>query len=257
MPAVTAAAPGKPIWFDIMTTDAEDARRFYGALFGWTFQVGGPETGHYAMCQLNGQQAAGLGSVPPGQSIPPAWTVYFGVRDADETVAKVTKAGGGVMMPVMDVMDFGRMAVCTDSTGAVFGLWQSKKHTGATVADEPGAMAWSEVNSRDANGAAAFYHEVFDLDARPVDDPSMQYIMLNQGETPVAGVLQMTAEWGELPPHWMTYFAVADVDKAAETVKQNGGKVVHGPFDSPYGRIAVISDPQGAVLSLLQSAPQQ
>ena len=237
-----------------MTSDAEGARRFYGSLFGWTFETGGAESGFYSMCRVGGNDAAGLGPIPPNNPMPPAWTVYFSVRDANETCDRVKKAGGTILMDVMDVMDIGRMAICRDSTDAVFGIWQPLKRIGATVVGEHGAMAWSEVNSRDADRTQEFYRDVFDLDPRPLDDPSMKYFMLNQGEEAVAGVMQMTAQWGDIPPHWMPYFAVFNVDAAAEIVTSNGGQVVHGPFDTPYGRMAVIVDPQGAALSIIQLA---
>lgn len=252
MTTVAGHAANKPIWFDVMTTDPDGARKFYSALFGWTYDIGGEEFGFYTMCKVGNGNAAGLGPMMPGQEMPPAWTVYFGVTDCDATVEKIKQNGGQVLVPTMDVMEFGRMAVCMDSTGAAFGLWQPKQHVGATVIEEHGAMAWCEVNTRDASAASAFYRDVFSLDAQKLDDPSMTYFMLNQSEAPVAGVLQMNADWGELPPHWMSYFVVNNIDESSEVVKANGGKVAHGPFDSPYGRIAVIMDPQGAALSIIQ-----
>lgn len=252
MTTVARHNSNKPIWFDVTTSDPDGARKFYSALFGWTYEIGGPETGFYTMCKIGNNNAAGLGPNMPGQESPPAWTVYFGVDDADAAVAKVTSAGGQAVVPVMDVMEFGRMAICADSTGAMFGLWQPKLHVGATVIDEHGAMGWCEVNTRDADGASAFYNSVFGLTPQSLEDPNMKYFMLNQGETAVAGVLQMTSEWGNMPPHWMPYFVVDNTDASCDIVKSNGGIVSHGPFDTPYGRIAVIMDPQGAHLSIVQ-----
>lgn len=251
MTTVAGHAANKPIWFDVATTDPDGARKFYEALFGWNYEIGGEETGFYTMCKIGDLNAAGLGPIMPGQDMPPAWTVYFGVEDADATVEKVKKAGGQVMVPVMDILEYGRMAVCIDSTGAVFGLWQPKLHVGATVIEQHGAMGWCEVNTRDANGAAAFYGEVFGLAPQKLDDPSVTYFMLNQGEAPVGGVMQMTEAYGDMPPNWMPYFVVSDVHKSVGVVKEQGGKVLQGPFDSPYGRIAVILDPQGAALSII------
>ena len=82
-------------------------------------------------------------------------------------------------------------------------------------------MAWCEVNTRDSEAASSFYAEVFGLDPRPMDNPTMKFTILNQGETPVAGVLQMTQEWGDMPPHWMPYFAVANIDLTCGTYRQS------------------------------------
>ncbi|MES2523054.1 MAG: VOC family protein, partial [Gemmatimonadota bacterium] len=149
MPVVPSPTLGSPIWFDVMSADPDAGRKFYSALFGWTFEVGGPESGFYAMGRKGTLNVAGMGGMPPGAPMPSAWNVYFGVADADETARRITDAGGQVMLAPMDVMEFGRMAMCADPTGAMFGLWQPKIHTGSQLANEHGAMAWSEVNTRD------------------------------------------------------------------------------------------------------------
>lgn len=259
MPPLDSHTPNTPAWFDLMTTDAAAARAFYGGLFGWTFDVQGPELGHYAIALRHDRVAAGIGAIAPAEdgtpAYPPAWTVYFAVEDADKTVAAAMEGGGNVMVPPMDVGVEGRMAILADSTGAVFGLWQPHAHKGAQVIREHGAMTWCEVNTRDADAACAFYGELFGLEARPLetggDGAGVTYFTLHKGDITAAGVMQMTAAWGELPAHWMAYFGVDDTDAAAQKVVELGGEVLHGPFDTPYGRMAVIKDPQGAVLSIV------
>jgi predicted enzyme related to lactoylglutathione lyase len=192
---------------------------------------------------------------PESPEMPPAWTVYFGVASADDTTAKATALGAGVLSPPMDIGGFGRIAILGDPTGAVFGLWQSGSHKGVSVVGEPGAYAWSEVNTRDAAAAASFYTSLFGLRDEVVEMQGTPYHMLHAGDGPACGVLQMTAEWGDMPPHWMTYFGVADADAAKAAVLANGGQVPFGPFDSPYGRIIVAMDPQGAAVSFIETKP--
>jgi predicted enzyme related to lactoylglutathione lyase len=245
--------PGTVTWVDLMSSDPEKARAFYGALFGWTFDVGPAETGFYAMAKLDGANACGIGGQPPGSQFPPAWSVYFGTADADATIAKVKELGGSVVMGPMDVMEEGRLAFLADPTGAHFGVWQPRRHQGAQVIDEPGAMTWREVNTPDAAKARDFYGKVFGLESRKLDGP-MEYWTLHKGDTTVGGVLQMTKEWAGVPPHWMTYFAVPDADAAAKRVAELGGKVSVPPFDTPYGRMSVVNDPTGAVFSIIRLA---
>lgn len=252
MPRIESHPAGHPIWFDLMTSDAEAARGFYHAILGWDYDISGPEMGHYAMARTDQGMAAGIGQIPPGAGFPPSWTVYFGVADAEAGTKAIEVAGGSTLAPTMEVATFGRMAVCQDPTGAVFGLWQPADHTGAGVVNEPGAMAWCEVNTRDAQRAAEFYTRVFGLRDEPMEMQGTAYHMLHGADGPACGVLQMTAQWGDLPPHWMTYFAVADVEAAKAAVEANGGEVPHGPFDTAYGRMIVARDPQGAVLSFIQ-----
>ncbi|HRE90463.1 MAG TPA: VOC family protein, partial [Myxococcota bacterium] len=224
-----------------------------GELFGWSFDIQGPEYGNYAVAMKDGGVAAGMGQLPPDAGFPPSWTVYFAVESADAAAGAAAQQGGQVMMPPMDVGTQGRMAILVDKTGAVFGVWQPKDHTGATIVQEPGSMAWCEVNTRDAAGARAFYEGTFGLSTKPIEaGGGTEYYTMHLGELTVAGILQMTAEWGELPPHWIAYFAVEDTDASAERVKALGGKVMHGPFDTPYGRMAVVMDPQGAVFSIIK-----
>jgi hypothetical protein len=164
------------------------------------------------------------------------------------------------MMEPTQVMDAGRMCVGIDPTGAVFGAWQAGSHTGAQKVNEPGAVCWNELNTRDGKAADAFYSAVFgDQPEQVGDGETFDYTVWKVGEgdkaTQVCGRLQMTAEWpAEIPAHWMTYFAVDDCDKAAERVAELGGKVQQAPFDSPYGRVAVVADPWGATFSLMQLA---
>jgi predicted enzyme related to lactoylglutathione lyase len=251
MPNVDTHAPGTPSWVDLMTPDPEGARKFYGALFGWTFAIGGPETGHYTMALLAGRNVAGIGRRPDDAPFPSVWTTYLASANVDADVARITKLGGQIMMPPMDVVDAGRMAIAIDPTGAAFGLWQAKQHHGAQVTGEPGAMTWHEVATRDAERARDFYANLFDLGSKKLP-MALTYFMLERGGQSVSGVMQMNEQWpAEIPPHWMPYFAVKDTDAFAKQAEALGGKIGAQPFDTPYGRIAVISDPFGAHFSIV------
>lgn len=153
---------GTPAWVDLMVADRHRARDFYGPLFGWEFDEGGPETGYYTMAHKNGQPVAGIGEPMEGQpGMPPAWTTYIAVDDVDASASKVKDAGGQLFLEPMDVMDFGRMAIAADPTGAVFGMWQSGSHTGANLVNEPDGLTWNEVLTRDYCVAQDFYAKVF------------------------------------------------------------------------------------------------
>lgn len=251
MPRVSSHPTGQPIWFDLQTSNAAAARDFYAAVLGWTYEEQAPEYGGYAVAFKDGAVASGIGQQEPGATYPSAWTVYFGVANADAACAKITAAGGSLMFPPMVIGDQGRMAMCTDPTGAAFGVWEPIKHTGAEAVNEPGAMVWCEVNTRDSARASQFYAEVFGLTIETMEMQGTPYHMLKNNGEPVAGVLQMTPEWGDMPPHWMAYFGVTNAEEAKAAVEKNGGQVHHGPFDTPYGRMIVAADPQGAAVSFI------
>ena len=248
------AALGTVAWVDLQTPDLGQARRFYGELLGWSF-VGGddPNTGFYTTAQIRGRNVAGMGKPPSKSTAPSAWTVYLATDNADDAARRSRDAGGTLLMPPMDVMDHGRMAILSDPTGAVFGLWQAKQHGGAQVIDEPGAMTWHEVYTRDVTRAREFYAIVFGLEQKRLDSPSLEYWTLHKGDKTVGGVMQMTdAMPKDLPPHWNTYFAVADADAAAKKVTALGGRVMAPPFDTPYGRMAAVFDPLGAAFCIIK-----
>lgn len=245
---------GMPSWVDLTTDDPEAARTFYGSLLGWTFDVGGPESGHYAMAREGGRLVAGLGGKPPGAALPNAWTLYLAVDDLEATCVKIVEAGGRVTLPAMQVMEAGRMAIAQEPTGGVFGMWQAGQHLGFQVRDEPGSFAWTELNTRDLPRAQAFFEAVFGHRAEKLPGhETMAYRTLHLGGETAGGLMQMTEQWpAEVPPHWMIYFAVENADGAVAQVKELGGALIVPPFDTPYGRIAVVSDPQQAIFSVVQ-----
>jgi uncharacterized protein len=250
----TSYAPGTPAWVELGTPDIDASVEFYGALFGW--DVPEPEnaeqTGGYRIALKDGKPAAGMMPLmQEGQ--PPTWTTYVSVEDADATAAAVKEAGGSVFAEPMDVMDLGRMAVFADPTGAVFGIWQPGTFLGAGLVNEPGAIAWNELGTRDPVTPKAFYGAVFGWGAADNDAGEMgTYTQWKLGESSVGGMLDITGRLpDEIPAHWLTYFAVEDADAAVETAKAKGGSVASGPIDIPVGRFAVVQDPHGAAFAVI------
>jgi predicted enzyme related to lactoylglutathione lyase len=145
----------------------------------------------------------------------------------------------------------GRLAMVADPGGAAIGVWQADQHLGAGVVHEPGAMTWWEVNTRAFEDCRRFYGQVFGWEAEPLDDPNVNYVTWKLDGQTVAGMLEMNQQWGEIPAHWMTYFAVTDTDEAARRATELGGSVGAPPFDTPYGRIAVLVDPSGGHFSVV------
>lgn len=245
-------AQGVPSWVDLAATDMTGAQRFYGELLGWSFDEGTEDYGGYINCRLRGKTVAGM-APRQDESIPSAWTTYLAVDDAHATAKAVTEHGGTMMVEPMVVGPNGTMAIAQDATGAVVGMWQAGEHLGAQLVNEPGTVTWNEVNSRDGAAADTFYSGVFGVTPQKIDAEGLDYVTYQVDGKDVGGRLQMTDEWPDsIPPHWMTYFAIADADGAAERVRELGGTVSHGPFDSPFGRTLVVLDPWSAVFSLIQ-----
>jgi uncharacterized protein len=117
-------APGAASWFELQTRDTAAAAAFYQGLFGWTVRpFAGYLDGAYQILVLDGREVGGMVAIGAdwGQ-VPPNWSVYFGVRDCDATVAKTEWLGGKVLCPAMAVAGVGRFAHLQDPQGAVFAV---------------------------------------------------------------------------------------------------------------------------------------
>jgi hypothetical protein len=245
---------GTPCWVDLGVDDIDRASAFYARLFGWDIQAGPPAAGGYSMCLKDGHAVAGIAPKQGPPETPSVWTVYLASDDADETAGKITAAGGQILAAPIDVMNFGRAAIAADPAGAAFGIWQARQHTGMGLAGEPGAVCWNENFSRDMDGNQAFYSAVFGYEYGDMSTPEFRYATIKMNGREVGGIGEIGSGFPrEVPAHWSTYFAVADTDAAVATITGTGGSVTRPPWDSPYGRMAIVSDDQGAVFSLMST----
>ncbi|MEA2466627.1 MAG: uncharacterized protein QOJ57_753 [Thermoleophilaceae bacterium] len=249
---------GTPSWVDLSSPDLDASARFYGEMFGWEAAAGeGPveETGGYRMFSLGGAEVAGLGPAQPGQ--PPAWNTYVAVDDAAAIGEKIEAAGGKTVMEPLKVMDAGTMAIFTDAAGgAYFAVWQADRHRGAQHVNAPGGLTMNELDTRDFDGAARFYGEVFGWEIEPVEvDGQVMYGSFKLDGRLVAGLLPMGPQFPPgVPPHWVPYFGVEDLEASAEKAQELGGQVLAGPIAVPAGRFLVLRDPQGAAFCIWQGS---
>jgi predicted enzyme related to lactoylglutathione lyase len=257
MPERKEYAPGTPSWVDLQTTDQDAAKKFYGELFGWSYNdqpVDEANGVFYSMAQTKGHDVAAIAGMPPGaEGMPPHWNTYVTVADVDATTAQVEKAGGTVVAPPFDVLDAGRMSVLQDPTGAFINTWQPKNSIGATLVNETGAFGWNELLTPDVPKATAFYNKIFGWEANKVEIPGMEYFELKLNGEPVGGATNPPMPG--IPPSWQVYFQVDDADATAEQTKKLGGSVMSPPMDIPPGRFAVLADPQGAVFQIIKMNP--
>lgn len=258
----TKYEPGTFSWVDLGTTDAEGAKKFYGPLFGWTFDDTPAGPGNtYSMAKLGGQTAAALYKMDASMAgVPPHWLSYVTVEDADATAKKAVAAGGKLMKEPFDVMTYGRMAVLTDPTGAAIAIWQPKEHFGAAVKSEPGALAWNELYTSNVDAAGKFYVQTFGWKTEAMDmGPMGTYTLFipagAEKSSHAGGMMAMPPNMKGAPPNWLAYFSSADVDASTKKAGELGGKTMMPPTDIPnVGRFSIVQDPQGAVFALFKSA---
>jgi predicted enzyme related to lactoylglutathione lyase len=252
----TSYTSGTPCWVELSgTPDIEASASFYREVFGWETPElpNSAELGGYRRAKKGGKDIAGV-SPRMDASQPTVWGAYVSVEDAEATLAKVTEAGGEAITQPMDVVGLGTMAVFTDPTGAVCGIWQPGTFAGAELVNEPGAFAWSELGTRDVEAAKAFYGSVFGWGFEDHDMGEMgTYTEWQQDGNSIGGMMDVTGRLpDEIPAHWLVYFAVENTDATLETVKSSGGGVSFGPIDIPAGRFAIVTDPHGAAFAVIQ-----
>lgn len=249
---------GTPAWVDLSVDDRLAAHTFYRAVLGWTITDGPEELGYYANAEVNGEIVAAIAQTMPGAPpAPPAWTVYLATDDSEATAAAVTAAGGTVIVAPMQIMEFGTMAIYVDPTGAVFGTWQSGSHTGANLVNEPGGIVWNEVLSHDFAAAKAFYASVFGYTYSDMSSDTFQYASFEVDGVTRGGIGALTPEMDGTPPSWLTYFMVEDADAAIAAAVANGGTVAKEPWDTDFGRMAIVNGPAGEVFALMASIPAE
>lgn len=249
---------GTPNWADLTTTDREASWRFYRDVLGWQIEDSGDDFGNYGLATLQGRAVAGIGEAQPGAEAPVAWTTYLATPDAGAAATAIAEHGGTMLMGPMDVPGQGSMAIAADPTGAAFGVWQAGGHNGAAIVDEPGAMVWNELHTTDPGAARAFYGAVFGHTYTPIPDAGDFDYTTIDGDGPggtVGGLGEMAPGTEGMPPHWLTYFQVADVDATVAAAEAAGGKALGPASDSSYGRMATLQDPQGGVFAVIAPPP--
>ena len=265
MTANTTTQLGNPVWIDFGSNDFEASKKFYTDLFGWTFEDGGEQVGHYNMIRKDGALVGGAMNTagmtcPEGGEIPSSWDIYLSVADVDATVERATGLGAQVIVPAGDAGPAGRFAVLLDPTGASIGLWQAGDTTGFEFTGQPGTPMWFELLTQDFAKSTDFYGQLVGFNpvrlTEPMDDDDNRYATNGPQDQASYGICDVA---GFVPESegsfWRVYFGVENTDHAVPRIQELGGKLLDGPVDSPFGRIATIADPQGATFQIV--APGQ
>jgi len=262
MTTFTKHKPGTFSWIELMTTDTDSAKKFYGGLLGWTFEDNPIGPGMvYVRAKLGGKATGGMFTMGADmKGVPPNWTSYIAVEDVDAITKKAVANGAKVMKDAFDVMDYGRMSVIQDPSGAAIAFWQAKSHHGVEVKQEVGALCWNELYSTNVDAAGKFYAQTLGWKTEAMDmGPMGTYTLFQDPETGkkgnIGGMMNMPPNMKGAPSFWLSYFEVADVDASTKKAAELGGKVMMQPMDIPnIGRFSVVTDPQGAALALYKNA---
>jgi predicted enzyme related to lactoylglutathione lyase len=251
---------GRPVWYELMTTDTAAAEKFYTAVVGWTSAPFDESPTPYTVFKRQGD--VGVAGVMPrteGMDMPPFWAMYVATPNFEDTVAHITRLGGRTLSPVIDVPMVGRLQMVQDPQGAAFYLIQPTRQERPETSPHVGVGSWHVLMTTDAPAALQFYSAVFGWQPGEAMDmgPMGKYHMFNRPHGMIGGMMNKPPEMAAAPPFWGIYFLVPEIDAAVERVKANGGEILNGPMEVPGGdRVVNARDPQGAAFSLHARKPQ-
>jgi hypothetical protein len=250
MTTLTSFDEGMPCWVDVMVATQEqhhDKRAFLSALFDWTWQEGGAETGHYAFALSNGHPVLGLGITDDGNG---AATTYFSTKDIEAAITRATELGASVIVPAMQVMDLGWMAILVDPVGASYGLWQPGSFQGFGVAFEENAPGWFDQVSLDPERASEFYAA---LSGHDVTSPAPEMRVLQNDEQWYASLSHSPT--GEAP-QWKPIYVVDSLERIHELVPRHGGTILIKEMPVPGSAICTFSEPvNGTLMTVMRGGP--
>jgi predicted enzyme related to lactoylglutathione lyase len=246
---------GAPCWADLWTSDVEGSRAFYSEVFGWEAQESDPQFGGYFMFHRDGVPAAGaMGDMGEDMKATDTWKIYLNTDDIAKTLAAATTAGAELLAPSMPVADLGTQGILLDPTGAHLGAWEPGTFPGFTVLGEHGTPSWFELFTRDFDAALEFYRSVFHWEIESVGDSAeFRYSVVKNPDAAgeLAGIMDAGAFLPEgVPAYWSVYWEVDDPEATIDTITKLGGSVVAAFEDTPYGRLATVTDPAGAQFKL-------
>lgn len=252
-PVGPVPVPGIPCWIDLATTDEAAAQAFYHAMFGWTcYSKPDPATGVYTIATLDGMQVGGIYRAVPHQ--PPGWMLHLAVGNARTAANWVTGLGGRVLLPPVDIPGRGAIVHVSDPSGAPVVLWETPDDWQFATA-RPGTFSGTDLNTHDGAAADDFYCRLFGYTSHQIGYGQRVDYAEWRLDQPVLYRYVMGPEYSSATPaHWMIYLKVNSregTDATSAHAQAAGGSVVIPPFDTSFGRTAVLADPTGATFAII------
>lgn len=255
-PAGNETHPGKMLWADLVTPDLAAAEKFYGGLFGWTFQSVHAGQSNYAIAMLDGRPVAGLleKAIPPGQHHQSAWLTFLAAGDIDAVKRTAVAHGAKVLADIKDYPMRGRQCVLSDPEGAVFALLASSSGDTPDYLPVTGDWIWSSLHAKDAGAEAAFYQQLFNYDVYELEsDDGLQHLILSSDNYARASANDLAQGSAHRHSHWLNFVRVQSAaDTAAKALAMGGRVLVQPRVDRHGGMLAVVADPGGAPFGIME-----
>jgi predicted enzyme related to lactoylglutathione lyase len=248
---------GKIVWHDLFTAQPDEAASFYASVFGWTMEShdlkgrkvflawsnGYPISSIVERERVDGDQQGGL------------WVAYASVRSVDESVKTSVNGGGRILVGRGHIPGRGDHAICMDPQGAIYGLIRLESGDPGEYFPNVGDFLWAQHYSADVEQAAEYYDLISRFEI--VEDNRLEntkLFLLSSGGYARAGIGPAPEAVAPGKSDWIHFIRVDGIPETLARVADAGGAVVVAPqADLLGGRVAVISDPAGALVGLMEA----
>jgi predicted enzyme related to lactoylglutathione lyase len=246
---------GKFVWFDLATDDIDRARQFYSALFGWDIRQAGPAPERYSVVVSGGRRIGGMlqRPGPPGAGARARWIGLISVPNVIQATQYTQAHGGKVLIAPEELPRRGAHAILRDPQGAVFGVLRSSSGDAPDIPLQPGMFVWADLLTRDIDAAAQFYRGLAGYAVDSTRVGQVEHLILIGGQYARAGIAHLPPSVDR--PGWLPFVQVEDVLGTIGRAVMIGGKVLLSPRPELLeGQVAVIADPSGGVLGVVDAA---
>lgn len=248
---------GTPCWVELASMDVSAAQEFYGALFDWDFHVQNDPSTVDRRYTIASRDAVPTAGIRQAQTEHIGWSIHLAVHDTAATAGWVEHLGASPTLGPIDIPERGSILHATDPSGAHVVFW-APDETWQFASGVPGAFAGADLYTHDPELADRFFCRLLNLTSQQIGLGSIDYAEWRLDGTPVAYRYVMGSDYlASTPAHWLVHFTVnpaRGTDAAAGQAIMLGGTVLIEPYDTPFGRIAVLADPLGAVFAVIDHA---
>ncbi|WP_455219699.1 VOC family protein [Kaarinaea lacus] len=255
-PSTNQYFPGKFIWRNLFTNDVESAVNFYRGMFGWESRRFGGGRNAYMLMTNTGLSVAGIILLNNNDNTENQWVSFISVDDVNQTSNYVTGNGGKVLVSPRIFEQHGQLAIFADPEGAAFGVMNSSSGDPRDVMPEVGQFVWADLLAKQPKAQIAFYKGIADYAVEQNQSSAVDNdFFLRTRNVPRAGILEIPDK--DILPNWLPYVRVNNMVDSIVKTTQLGGTVILEPSMEIYnGKLAVILDPTGAALGMIEISQQ-
>ena len=255
------AQAGEICWIDLSVPDSESAQLlmgFYHDTMKWQFRNAEPDVEDYFIGYVDQKPVVGLAIIPDKPSV---WVPYFSTSNITSSMVDITANGGTIIWGPEQASGAATLALCLDSTSAVFGLFEAHTFHGFGAFGTPGAPAWFYLTSASVDDSSAFYRDALHLSVNPMPGAGFT---LAADRQPFGTVMPDNGDQNDRigfnhpGDYWSWFASIASTQETCDAARAAGGTVTGEGQETPFGYLSAILDPVvGVKIYLLEPLAQE